>query len=93
MNALFKALAHPVRRRIVAMLRDGPMSSGDIKYFNSLETGLNSVLKSQAVAHGATFGDTFASSIGHDACKAPGTAWVNGIIPTSAAFSKKLEKS
>ena len=30
MNALFKALAHPVRRRILAMLRDGPMSSGDI---------------------------------------------------------------
>jgi len=63
-----------------------PMSSGDIKYFNSLETRLNSVLKSQAAAHGATFVDTFASSVGHDACKAPGTAWVNGIIPTSLAF-------
>lgn len=30
MNLVFKALAHPVRRRIVAMLQDGPMSSGDI---------------------------------------------------------------
>ena len=30
MNALFKALSHPVRRRIVAMLRRGPMASGDI---------------------------------------------------------------
>ena len=30
--------------------------------------------------------DTFTSSIGHDACKSSGTAWVNGIIPTSAAF-------
>jgi DNA-binding transcriptional ArsR family regulator len=30
MNELFKALAHPTRRRIVAMLRDGPMASGDI---------------------------------------------------------------
>src|SRR5689334_8975735 len=27
---VFKALSHPVRRRIVAMLRDGPMASGDI---------------------------------------------------------------
>jgi DNA-binding transcriptional ArsR family regulator len=27
---VFKALAHPVRRRIVAMLRNGPLSSGDI---------------------------------------------------------------
>ena len=30
MNLVFKALAHPVRRSIVAMLRKGPMSSGDI---------------------------------------------------------------
>ena len=30
MNALFKALSHPVRRRIIEMLRQGPMASGDI---------------------------------------------------------------
>lgn len=30
MNALFKALSHPVRRQIIAMLRDGPLASGDI---------------------------------------------------------------
>ena len=30
MNLMFKALAHPVRRSIVAMLRQGPMTSGDI---------------------------------------------------------------
>lgn len=30
MNALFKALSHPVRRRIIEMLRTGPMTSGDI---------------------------------------------------------------
>ena len=30
MNTVFKALAHPARRRIVAMLRKGPMASGDI---------------------------------------------------------------
>lgn len=30
MNLVFKALAHPVRRRIVAMLRDGPLGSGEI---------------------------------------------------------------
>lgn len=30
MNDVFKALGHPVRRQIVAMLRDGPLSSGDI---------------------------------------------------------------
>lgn len=30
MNDVFKALGHPVRRQIVAMLRDGPRASGDI---------------------------------------------------------------
>jgi DNA-binding transcriptional ArsR family regulator len=30
MNSLFKALSHPARRRIVAMLREAPMASGDI---------------------------------------------------------------
>jgi ArsR family transcriptional regulator, arsenate/arsenite/antimonite-responsive transcriptional repressor len=30
MNDLFKALSHPVRRKILVILRDGPRSSGDI---------------------------------------------------------------
>jgi len=30
MNLVFKALAHPARRRIVEMLREKPMGSGDI---------------------------------------------------------------
>lgn len=30
MNEIFKALAHPARREIVAMLQRGPMSSGEI---------------------------------------------------------------
>jgi lysophospholipase L1-like esterase len=63
-----------------------PISAGDITYFNGLETSLNSVLKSVAGANNAKYVDTFTSSVGHDACKSSGTAWVNGIIPTSAAF-------
>lgn len=30
MNSLFKALSHPVRRRIIEMLRGAPLTSGDI---------------------------------------------------------------
>ena len=30
MNTLFKALSHPARRRMLGMLRDGPLASGDI---------------------------------------------------------------
>jgi lysophospholipase L1-like esterase len=63
-----------------------PLSSGDVKYFNSLEQRLNSVIATAAGANSTTFVDTFASSIGHDACQAPGTAWVNGIVPTSVAY-------
>jgi lysophospholipase L1-like esterase len=62
-----------------------PYSSGDVTYFNSLELKLNAVIKQAAQANGATYVDTFSSSIGHDACKGS-SAWVNGIIPTSAAF-------
>ncbi len=62
-----------------------PFSSGDIKYFNGLEEQLNSVLASDAAAGGASYVNTFTSSIGHDAC-AGSNAWVNGIIPTSVAF-------
>lgn len=63
-----------------------PLSSGDIKYFNSLEQRLNAVITADAGANAATFVDTWTSSIGHDACQAPGTAWVNGIVPTSVAY-------
>lgn len=62
-----------------------PFSSGDVTYFNSLELQLNAVIKQAAQANGATYVDTFSSSIGHDACKGS-SAWVNGIIPTSPAF-------
>ena len=30
MNEVFKALSHPARRRMVSMLREGPLASGDI---------------------------------------------------------------
>ena len=30
MNNLYHALSHPVRRRVLALLRDGPMSAGDL---------------------------------------------------------------
>jgi lysophospholipase L1-like esterase len=63
-----------------------PLSSGDIKYFNSLEKKLNSVIANDAANNNATFVGTFKSSIGHDACKPPGVAWVNGIVPNSVAY-------
>jgi lysophospholipase L1-like esterase len=62
-----------------------PVSRADVAWFNSLEIDLNRVLSQTALANGATFVNTFTSSIGHDACTGS-NAWVNGIIPTSAAL-------
>jgi lysophospholipase L1-like esterase len=62
-----------------------PFSDADVSWFNSLEIDLNSVLAQAAAANAATYVDTFTSSIGHDAC-AGSNAWVNGLIPTSAAY-------
>ncbi len=63
-----------------------PITKGDITYFNGLEQQLNQVIATQAASDNASFVDTWTSSIGHDACKPPGVAWVNGIVPTSPAF-------
>lgn len=63
-----------------------PISPGDVAYFNSLEERLNAVLSQEASANGATYVDVFTSSIGHDACKPPLIAWVNGIVPNSVAY-------
>jgi lysophospholipase L1-like esterase len=64
---------------------DVPFSSADVTWFNSIEIDLNAVLKQTAQANGATYVDTFSSSIGHDACRGS-NAWVNGLLPTSAAY-------
>jgi lysophospholipase L1-like esterase len=63
-----------------------PLSSGDISYINSLEQQLNSAIATAASANNATYVDTFTSSVGHDACKAAGVAWVNGVVPTSPGY-------
>jgi lysophospholipase L1-like esterase len=62
-----------------------PFSSADVTWFNSIEIDLNGVLEQAAQANGATYVDTFSSSIGHDACRGS-NAWVNGLLPTSAAY-------
>jgi lysophospholipase L1-like esterase len=62
-----------------------PIAYGDVPYLRGVEKALNSMLASVAAANNATFVDTYTSSIGHDVCQAPGTNWVEGLIPTSPA--------
>ena len=61
------------------------VAHGDVPYLRGVENELNAMLAAAAAAHGVTFVDTYAASIGHDACQHPGTKWVEGLIPTSVA--------
>jgi hypothetical protein len=62
-----------------------PIAFGDVPYLRGVEKALNSMLASVAAANNATFVNTYTASIGHDVCQAPGTKWVEGLIPTSPA--------
>ncbi len=62
-----------------------PIARGDVPYLDGLEQQLNTMLADQALQHGAAFVDSYAGSLGHDACKLPGVKWVEGTVPTSPA--------
>jgi lysophospholipase L1-like esterase len=62
-----------------------PIAYGDVPYLRGVELYLNQAIAAQAAANGARFVDTYATSTGHDFCQAPGTKWVEGIVPTSPA--------
>lgn len=58
-----------------------PLSFGDVPYLHATEERLDSMLASEAAAHGATVVDWYSASIGHDACKGSSTRWVEPLIP------------
>ncbi len=61
------------------------VARGDVPYLHGIENQLNAMLAATAAAHGVTFVNTYAVSVGHDACQHAGTKWVEGLIPTSLA--------
>jgi len=61
------------------------VARGDVPYLRGIETLLNAMLATEAAAHGATFVNTYAPGVGHDACQHAGIKWVEGLIPTSLA--------
>lgn len=61
------------------------IAPGDYPYLNAKEQQLNQMLSDQAAANNATLADAYTDSIGHDLCKASGTAWVEGVITTNSA--------
>jgi lysophospholipase L1-like esterase len=62
-----------------------PVAVGDVAWLRAVQARLNAMLAGQAAAAGATFVDTYTSSIGHDVCRLPGEKWVEGFLPTAPA--------
>ncbi|MDQ2881362.1 MAG: SGNH/GDSL hydrolase family protein [Actinomycetota bacterium] len=62
-----------------------PIARGDVPYVDGVEQQLTAMLADQARNHGAVFVDSYAGSLGHDACQQPGVKWVEGTTPTSVA--------
>ncbi|MGH3852752.1 MAG: SGNH/GDSL hydrolase family protein [Pseudonocardiaceae bacterium] len=63
-----------------------PIALGDVPYVDGIERQLTTMLADQAVKHGAVFVDSYAASLGHDACQPRGLKWVEGTRPTSPAY-------
>ncbi|MGH3770095.1 MAG: SGNH/GDSL hydrolase family protein [Pseudonocardiaceae bacterium] len=63
-----------------------PIALGDVPYVDGVQRQLTAMLAGQAVHHGAVFVDSYAGSLGHDACETPQVKWVEGPTPTSPAY-------
>jgi lysophospholipase L1-like esterase len=63
-----------------------PITPGDVAYLRGVLTDLNTRIRRSADAGSATYVDTATSTVGHDICQAPGTKWIEGLIPTAPAF-------
>lgn len=62
-----------------------PIAYGDVSYLRATEKRLNSMLAGAAAANNAQYVDTYTPTIGHDICQAPGTKWIEGLVPTAPA--------
>jgi lysophospholipase L1-like esterase len=61
------------------------ITDGDIAFLDQEELGLNGVLRDVAHAAGDGYVDTYTPSEGHDACSAPGSRWLEPLLPSAAA--------
>lgn len=63
-----------------------PFAHGDVPYLRGIELTANKMLARAAASNGATFVDTYRATTGHDACQAPGTKYIEGLIPASPGY-------
>ncbi len=64
-----------------------PLTPTDVAYINGIEMKLDEMLRDSAAANRATFVDTFAPTIGHDACTLPTVRDVEPLLfPSQDAY-------
>ncbi|MEU2117378.1 SGNH/GDSL hydrolase family protein [Streptomyces sp. NPDC016459] len=61
------------------------IAKGDAPWLRDTHKRLNTMIATQAAAHGAVYVDTYTKSIGHDICKPAGTRWMEPLITNAAA--------
>ncbi|MFD3533309.1 SGNH/GDSL hydrolase family protein [Streptomyces sp. NPDC058664] len=61
------------------------IAKGDAPWLRDIHKRLNTMIATQAAAHGAVYVDTYTKSIGHDICKPAGTRWMEPLITDAAA--------
>ncbi|MGA8852200.1 MAG: SGNH/GDSL hydrolase family protein [Aeromicrobium sp.] len=64
-----------------------PLATGDVPYVHGIQKTLNSAVKRAAAKTKVTFVDFGKISVGHDACKAIGTRWIEpAVFSTNAVI-------
>ncbi|MEU1268730.1 SGNH/GDSL hydrolase family protein [Streptomyces sp. NPDC005799] len=61
------------------------LAPGDVGYLRTKERQLNAMLRAHAEAVGAGYVDTYTPSVGHDACSARDTRWIEPLVPLAPA--------
>ncbi|MFF0478517.1 SGNH/GDSL hydrolase family protein [Streptomyces sp. NPDC004284] len=62
-----------------------PPAAGGFAYLRDKEKELNSTLARQTRLGGATYGNTYAPTVGHDLCAPTGERWIESFAPQSPA--------
>lgn len=60
------------------------ITSGDVAYLSGEELRLNSMLRQAAQGADATYVDTYTPSVGHDACSAAASRWIEPLLGGSS---------
>lgn len=61
------------------------LTPGDVAYLSNAELAFNGMLRRQAAAAHDTYVDTYTPSLGHDACSAAATRWIEPLLTDAAA--------